>query len=78
MLFKLFVFKSKCHSKAELFKEFCSFIMARILTLIIETAILYIGAKALKINDIIVKIISQIIVIVLNYVFSKIWIFKKK
>lgn len=74
---KLFVFKSKRETKVELIKEFGAFVTARILTLVIETIILYIGADLLKINDIIVKIISQIVVIILNYVFSKIWIFKK-
>ena len=74
---KLFVFKSKCETKKELWKEFCSFVMARILTLVIESAILYVGADILKINDIIVKVIAQVVIIILNYVFSKIWIFKK-
>lgn len=74
---KAFVFKSKCENNKEVFKEFFSFIIARILTLIIETGILYIGAEYLKINDVIVKVIAQIIVIILNYIFSKLWIFKK-
>ena len=29
-------------------------------------------------NDLVVKIMAQVVVIVLNYVFSKLWIFKKK
>ena len=73
---KIFVFKSKCKTYKDVFKEFCSFIIARIMTLIIETIILYVGAELLSIDDIIVKVISQIIVIVLNYIFSKLWIFK--
>ena len=74
---KLFVFKSKTESKKKLIKEFVSFITARIITLIIETAILYVGTYILKVNDLIVKIIAQIIIIILNYVFSKLIIFKK-
>lgn len=74
---KLFVFKSKTNNLSELYKEFISFILARIFTLAVETAILYLGSKVLNINDIIVKIIAQIVIIILNYVLSKLWIFKK-
>ena len=74
---KLFVFKSKCNNVKELIKEFFAFIVARLFTLVVETVILYIGADLLKINDIFVKVIAQIIIIVLNYVFSKLFIFKK-
>ena len=75
---KFFVFKTKCNTKKEVIKEFISFIAARIFTLIAETVILYLGFNFLHFNDIIVKIFAQIIVIILNYVFSKIFIFKKQ
>lgn len=75
---KIIVFKSKCDNNKELIKEFFSFIVARLFTLFIETTVLYIGSDLLKINDIIVKIIAQIIIIILNYIFSKLLIFKKK
>ena len=74
---KLFVFKSKTNNKSELFKEFLSFVLARVFTLVIETLILYLGSKVLNINDIIVKIIAQVVIIILNYILSKLWIFKK-
>lgn len=75
---KFFVFKTKCNTKKELFIEFISFIGARVSTLVIETAIIYVGAEVMHINEIIVKVIAQVVVIVLNYVFSKLWIFKNK
>lgn len=74
---KIFVFKSKCESIRQLVKEFISFVIARLFTLFIETAILHIGYNLLKINDIIVKVIAQIVIIILNYIFSKLIIFKK-
>ncbi len=74
---KLFVFKSKTNTKLELFKEFISFVFARIFTLVVETGILYLGSKVLNINDIIVKVIAQVVIIILNYILSKLWIFKK-
>ena len=77
ILNKLFVFKSKCTGKKELLKEFVSFISARIFTFFVETFILWLGADILKINDILVKIIAQIVIIILNYILSKLWIFNK-
>lgn len=74
---KLFVFKSKVDTKKELFKEFISFIMARIFTLIVETIILYLGVDILEVNDLLTKVIAQIIIIILNYILSKLLIFKK-
>lgn len=75
---KIFVFKTKCKNMKELTRELVSFIVARLVTLGVETAILYIGADLLHVNDIIVKVIAQIIIIILNYVFSKLIIFKKE
>lgn len=78
ILNKTCVFKTKNLSKKALFKEFFSFVIARIFTLFIETGILYLGVILLHINDIIIKIIGQVIIIVLNYILSKLIIFSKK
>ena len=75
ILNKIFVFKSKCTNKKDLIKEFVSFISARIFTFLVETFILWLGADILKINDILVKIVAQAVIIILNYILSKIWIF---
>lgn len=73
------VFKSK---NSSVLKEFVKFIEARILTLIVEMLFMYIFVTLLKLDtDLLVAIlsvISQFIVIVLNYIFSKIFIFKTK
>lgn len=74
---KIFVFKSKKNNLFELIKEFISFVLARVFTLVVETGILFFGSNILKINDIIVKIIAQIIIIILNYILSKMLVFKK-
>lgn len=70
-----FVFKSKEKNK---FKEFVSFIASRLVTLVIELLAMYVLVQLIKMNDRIAKIIVQIIVIVLNYILSKIFVFKKK
>ena len=69
-----FVFESKEENKI---KEASKFVSSRIATLLIDMAIMGIGVSLLHFNDKIIKIFSQIVIIVLNYVFSKLIIFKK-
>lgn len=73
---KLFVFKVKSNDK--LFYEIYQFVKFRILSLLIDMACMYILVDLFSINDIISKILVQFIVVALNYVFSKLFIFKKK
>ena len=69
-----YVFNSKNKNKV---KEISSFVSARIITLLLDMAIMGIGVSILHLNHSIIKIISQIVVIVLNYVFSKLFVFKE-
>ena len=75
---KLYVFDSKVIQKKELAREIISFFYARIITLVIEIVFLWATVIKLGFNEIIMKIIVNIIVIILNFVFSKIFIFKKE
>lgn len=75
---KLFVFASKVEDKGKLLREFCTFVTSRIFTLLLETFVMYIMIDLMHINDIVVKVIAQIIVILTNYILSKLIIFKKK
>lgn len=72
-----FVFKSK---STQIFKEFLNFIMARIATLVLEMFIMWFFITLLKMNSnlfvIIWTFISQLLVIIFNYIFSKMFIFK--
>lgn len=69
-----FVFDSK---NKNLLKEISSFVGARIITLIMDMVIMYVGVTLFRGNDKIWKLISQVIVIVSNYLFSKIFVFRK-
>ena len=75
---KIYVFNSKTAGIKDLAREIISFFSARIITLVIETAFLWVVIDKLGFNAIFMKIISNIIVIILNFVFSKIFIFKKE
>ncbi len=74
---KKFVFRSKCSSFIALCKEFFSFIAARGLTGLIDFFGLIMMVEFFHIDKILSKYLLQIIVIVLNYVFSKLFVFKK-
>jgi putative flippase GtrA len=75
---KYFVFKSKVSTKIELLKEIAYFYGCRVLTLIIDEAIMIIAVDKWGWNALFMKILANIIVIILNFVFSKILIFKNK
>ena len=75
---KIFVFESKTNNKKDLLREMISFFACRALSGVMDVAIMYVTVDLWHFNDIIMKIISNIIVIIVNYVFSKLIIFKKK
>ncbi|WP_333953630.1 GtrA family protein [Clostridioides difficile] len=75
---KFFVFESKRIEIRFVFKEFLSFVSFRLLSGVVEMLIMYIMIDLLFVNDVIVKIFTNIVVIVLNYLFSKMIIFKNK
>ena len=69
-----YVFESKEKNKI---KEITKFYIGRLSTLFIDMLIMWIGVTLLKANDSLVKILSQILVIIGNYVISKLFVFKK-
>ena len=71
---RIFVFKSK---EKNIKKEATSFIGSRILTLLLDMLTMFIIVTILHINDKIGKIISLILVIIGNYIISKLFVFKK-
>lgn len=75
---KLWVFESKCTEIKEIIDELIKFVSCRLLTGIFDLLIMYVFVELLSFNDIVIKCISNIIVIILNYVASKILVFRKK
>ena len=75
---RIFVFKS---NNKNILKEITSFFGARTLTLLLEMVIMWFFVTLLRMNSdtwvLIWTILSQFIILVLNYVFSKIFVFKK-
>lgn len=73
-----FVFKSKNAGFSSLSKEFISFVGARIATLLLEMFLMFLMVDLASFNEYIAKLIAQVVVIVTNYILSKIWIFTEK
>lgn len=72
---RIFVFKSKSEN---IVLEIYQFFKYRIFSFLIEIFLMYVFVELINIDDMISKVIVQIIVIILNYVFSKLFVFKKE
>ena len=72
---RIFVFKSKDSNKK---KEFVNFVSSRIVTLIMDMTIMFVMVTLLHLNDKIAKLVVQVVVTVMNYILSKLFVFKKK
>lgn len=70
-----YVFRSQ---NKNIIKEFNKFVILRILSLLSEIAIMFILVSIFDFNDLISKIVVQFIVLALNYIFSKLFVFKNK
>lgn len=71
-----YVFHSKVSTFAGIIKECLSFMASRLGTGIFDLVVTFIFIEWLNFYDMPVKIISNIIVVILNYVFSKLLVFK--
>lgn len=75
---KIWVFGSKTNSSKELFKEIISFYGCRGFTFFLDLLVVTkLFIEILGYPDVPVKIIGNVIIILLNYIFSKLWIFDK-
>ncbi len=75
---RFFVFERKKQTKKEVWSEFVKFMSARAVTALLDMGIMYVGVSLLLINEIIMKIFTQVVVIILNYIFSKFLVFTNK
>ena len=75
---KLFVFQSKDFSSRVLVKELSSFLVARLLSLLFDFSWMVFAVEVLHMGESIAKILSNVVVVVMNYFFSKMLVFKKR
>lgn len=84
---RTWVFTSKTHGRDAL-NEFVKFVSCRLFTLVVDTAIMFVGGNVigpalipadwLALWGLAVKVGANVVVVILNYVFSKLIVFKKK
>lgn len=70
-----YVFESK---ETNILKEFSKFVMARIASSLFDMITFFIFATCLSLNEMVVKIVISFVVIILNYILSKLLVFNKK
>jgi putative flippase GtrA len=69
-----YVFRS---NNKNVLKEGMKFYSARLLTLFMDMLIMFVLVSLMGINDKIIKLLSQVVVVIANYVISKFMVFKK-
>lgn len=74
---KIWVFNSKTTALKDIVREIVSFVGARVFSLVVESGWLALSMELMGMNDFVAKVIGQVVVVVLNYIFSKLFIFKK-
>lgn len=73
-----FVFDSSASSAKDIIKECLGYFTGRIGTGVFDIIAVYIAVEILLLNDIITKIVVNILVVVFNYLISKFLVFKRE
>lgn len=74
---RVWVFESKSKNLSDILKEMFTFVNCRLLSGVIDMATMFVLVEAIHINDMYAKIFTQFIVVILNYVLSKLIVFKE-
>ena len=75
---KIWVFESRSFDTKTVMRELWTFVAARLATGLLDLGIMYLAVDVLGGNGNVWKLISNVIVIILNYVFSKLIVFRKQ
>ncbi len=75
---KVYVFRSYEKDAKTMVREFGTFVSARVLSGVLETGMLALFVETMHFNDSVVKIAASVLVVIINYVLSKLIIFKKQ
>lgn len=73
---KFFVFNSYYINKDVIIEEFIKFMNCRLISGLSEVVLLFLFVDLLLINDIVAKLIIGVLVALINFIFSKVFIFK--
>ena len=73
-----YVFESKENTRRGILREMGSFFLFRLLSGLMDVAIMYVCVDLLGWNSMVIKVLSNVLVIIVNYVASKLVIFRKR
>ncbi|WP_125704678.1 GtrA family protein [Lacticaseibacillus daqingensis] len=73
---KLWVFESHTENLRELLWELTKFVFARVVSLGLDYGCMFLFISGLHLSQLVAKVITQVVVVVANYAFSKLVIFK--
>jgi putative flippase GtrA len=74
---RTFVFQSKSKNKKDVLREIISFFLARVLSLGVDQVLIFIMIEFSPIGSTIAKLISNVVVVAINYLLGKFIIFKQ-
>lgn len=74
---RIWVFHSETSGRSGILREMFYFFSARLATGVIDWVFMYVTVDMLSFNDVYMKVIANVIVVILNYVASKLLIFRK-
>jgi len=75
---KPFVFKSNDWSAKVVVPELIKFVACRIGSGVLETGVIFVTVDLLDLNGNVMKLITSVLVVILNYIASKLVVFRKK
>ena len=75
---RLYVFESKGNGIIHILKEATQFFLFRLATGVFDLVFMVLTVDMLAFNGLLMKILSNVIVIISNYIFSKLFVFKKR
>ena len=75
---RTWVFESRVRTAGDVLREMGSFFLGRSATGALDWAIMYVCVDRFGLPDMPVKLMSNVVVIILNYVVSKLFVFAKK
>ena len=72
------VFHSQASTRQEISREITSFFGCRLATGVLDWVLMFVCVDLLHFNDMLIKLLANVMVVILNFVASKRIIFKKK
>ena len=75
---KRYVFKSRSWEAKLVWKEAVQFALARVFAMVLDIGMVNACVFGIGMNEMIAKVLANVVVIIVNYITGKLWVFRKK